>query len=191
MEVGSRLDSSNWSSTAIFLRRMPRSRLYSSSRLSKCFKTKEARSSPSTSLTGTLLVSLASISAFLWKLPVVMIHGCSSRFTAPRSSWTTLLPIAPVFLFTWTRTVISAKPSASKMPTTSIPLSLVYWVVSALKPNGKCPYQHRRSVDWQKDFYSKRDMTTKLSYGMGAIMTLFSLDKYLSLIHIWRCRRRG
>lgn len=50
-----------------------------------------------------------------------------------------------------------------------------YWVE---KPNGKCPYQHRRSVDWQKDFYSKRDMTTKLSYGMGAIMTLFSLDKY-------------
>ncbi len=46
------------------------------------------------------------------------------------------------------------------------------------KPKGKCPFLHRRSVTWEKRLYSKRDMSTTLSYGMGAIMTLFSLNKY-------------
>jgi predicted Mrr-cat superfamily restriction endonuclease len=46
------------------------------------------------------------------------------------------------------------------------------------KPKGKCHYQHRRAVEWEEKIYSKKDMSTPLSYGMGAIMTLFSLNKY-------------
>lgn len=45
-------------------------------------------------------------------------------------------------------------------------------------PTGKCPYKHRREVEWEKETISKEDMSTNLTYAVGATMTIFSLDKY-------------
>jgi predicted Mrr-cat superfamily restriction endonuclease len=45
-------------------------------------------------------------------------------------------------------------------------------------PDGYCNYKHRRKVQWQERTISKEDMSTSLSYSVGAIMTIFSLNKY-------------
>mgnify|MGYP001160579067 CR=1 FL=1 len=45
-------------------------------------------------------------------------------------------------------------------------------------PEKSCPYKHRRHVIWQNDTISKEDMSTNLSYALGALLTVCSLDKY-------------
>ncbi|MGD0596847.1 MAG: restriction endonuclease [Sedimentisphaerales bacterium] len=45
-------------------------------------------------------------------------------------------------------------------------------------PKGGCPYKHRRKVDWQNETIYKEDMSTNLSYALGATLTVFSLEKY-------------
>lgn len=45
-------------------------------------------------------------------------------------------------------------------------------------PKGTCPYKHRRKVSWKDKTILKEDMTTNLSYAVGATLTIFSLDKY-------------
>ncbi|MFA5238790.1 MAG: restriction endonuclease [Phycisphaerae bacterium] len=47
-------------------------------------------------------------------------------------------------------------------------------------PTGGCPYKHRRKVDWSNKTIFKEDMSTNLSYALGATLTIFSLDKYAS-----------
>jgi len=47
-----------------------------------------------------------------------------------------------------------------------------------MKPTGGCPYKHRRKISWRKETISKEDMSTNLSYALGATLTLFSLDNY-------------
>ncbi|HEQ97876.1 MAG TPA: hypothetical protein ENO22_00875 [candidate division Zixibacteria bacterium] len=45
-------------------------------------------------------------------------------------------------------------------------------------PLGDCPYKHRRRVKWLENTLKKEDMSTNLSYALGAILTICSLDKY-------------
>lgn len=45
-------------------------------------------------------------------------------------------------------------------------------------PMGDCPYKHRRKVDWLDKTISKEDMSTNLTYAVGATLTIFSLEKY-------------
>lgn len=45
-------------------------------------------------------------------------------------------------------------------------------------PEKSCPYKHRRHVIWRKDTISKEDMSTNLSYALGALLTVYSLDQY-------------
>jgi predicted Mrr-cat superfamily restriction endonuclease len=46
-------------------------------------------------------------------------------------------------------------------------------------PQGTCDYKHRRKMEWQKEkIILKEDMSTNLAYAVGAILTIFSLDKY-------------
>jgi restriction system protein len=45
-------------------------------------------------------------------------------------------------------------------------------------PGGHCNYKHRRKVKWKAKTILKDDMSTNLSYAVGAIMTIFSLNKY-------------
>lgn len=45
-------------------------------------------------------------------------------------------------------------------------------------PKDDCPYKHRRKVNWNEHSILKQDMSTNLSYSVGAILTIFSLDKY-------------
>ncbi len=45
-------------------------------------------------------------------------------------------------------------------------------------PKDDCPYKHRREVNWYDRLIQKEDMSTNLVYSVGAIMTIFSLDKY-------------
>lgn len=45
-------------------------------------------------------------------------------------------------------------------------------------PRDDCPYKHRRKVTWNERFILKGDMSTNLVYSVGAILTIFSLDKY-------------
>jgi len=45
-------------------------------------------------------------------------------------------------------------------------------------PRDDCPYKHRRKVNWNEHSILKEDMSTNLSYSVGAILTIFSLDKY-------------
>lgn len=45
-------------------------------------------------------------------------------------------------------------------------------------PSGTCNYKHRRKIKWLKNTISKEDMSTNLAYAVGAILTLFSLNKY-------------
>jgi len=45
-------------------------------------------------------------------------------------------------------------------------------------PKGTCPYKHRRKVSWKDKTILKEDMSTNLSYAVGATLTIFSLDKY-------------
>ena len=45
-------------------------------------------------------------------------------------------------------------------------------------PKDDCPYKHRRRVTWNERSILKEDMSTNLSYSVGAILTIFSLDKY-------------
>ena len=49
-------------------------------------------------------------------------------------------------------------------------------------PERGCPYKHRRKIEWQKETISKEDMSTNLTYSLGATLTIFSLDKYASEI---------
>ncbi|NIW46516.1 MAG: hypothetical protein GWN14_16910, partial [candidate division Zixibacteria bacterium] len=46
------------------------------------------------------------------------------------------------------------------------------------KPQGACPYKHRRKVKWLDNTLKKEDMSTNLSYSLGAILTICSLEKY-------------
>jgi restriction system protein len=41
-----------------------------------------------------------------------------------------------------------------------------------------CPYQHRRHIEWSSRVLLKENMSSNLAYSLGAIMTVFSLDKY-------------
>jgi restriction system protein len=45
-------------------------------------------------------------------------------------------------------------------------------------PKGQCDYKHRRKVEWHEKTILKEDMSTNLSYALGATLTVFSLDKY-------------
>lgn len=45
-------------------------------------------------------------------------------------------------------------------------------------PHGLCNYKHRRKIKWMGKTLSKEDMSTNLAYAVGAIMTIFSLNKY-------------
>lgn len=45
-------------------------------------------------------------------------------------------------------------------------------------PEKSCPYKHRRQMTWQKETISKEDMSTNLSYALGALLTVFSLEQY-------------
>ena len=45
-------------------------------------------------------------------------------------------------------------------------------------PKGACPYKHRRSVRWLDRVLLKEDMSTTLGYGLGALMTIFSIQKH-------------
>lgn len=45
-------------------------------------------------------------------------------------------------------------------------------------PQTKCDFRHRRSVTWLDKTLSKEDMSTNLTYSIGAILTLFTLDKH-------------
>lgn len=51
-----------------------------------------------------------------------------------------------------------------------------YWYEE--NPVGNCQYKHRRKVEWQKKTLSKEDMSSNLSYALGATLTVYSLDKY-------------
>jgi len=48
------------------------------------------------------------------------------------------------------------------------------------EPNPKdgCPYKHRRKVKWQNIELSKSDMSSNLTYSLGATLAIFSLNKY-------------
>jgi predicted Mrr-cat superfamily restriction endonuclease len=46
------------------------------------------------------------------------------------------------------------------------------------KPKGQCPYKHRRKVRWNEQTILKEDMSVNLSYSLGALQTVFSLNKY-------------
>jgi len=50
------------------------------------------------------------------------------------------------------------------------------------KPTDDCPYKHRRKVNWFDKVLKKEDMSTNLSYSLGATLTIFSLNKYSSEI---------
>ncbi len=50
------------------------------------------------------------------------------------------------------------------------------------QPTDGCPYKHRRKVDWPDKILLKEDMSTNLSYSIGATLTIFSLNKYASEI---------
>jgi len=45
-------------------------------------------------------------------------------------------------------------------------------------PKDSCPYKHRRKANWHDHLILKEDMSTSLAYSAGAILTIFSLDKY-------------
>lgn len=45
-------------------------------------------------------------------------------------------------------------------------------------PQGHCPFKHRRKVTWNEKTISKDEMSTNLTYALGATLTIFSLDKY-------------
>lgn len=45
-------------------------------------------------------------------------------------------------------------------------------------PKDGCPYNHRRKVEWFSRILDKNDMTSNLTYALGASLTIFSLDKY-------------
>lgn len=45
-----------------------------------------------------------------------------------------------------------------------------------------CPYSHRRKVRWLDKVLRKDDMSTNLSYSLGGLLTIFSLDKYVDEI---------
>lgn len=45
-------------------------------------------------------------------------------------------------------------------------------------PQDGCDFKHRRKVAWRKETIFKEDMSTNLSYAVGATLTVFSLDKY-------------
>lgn len=46
------------------------------------------------------------------------------------------------------------------------------------KPSDHCSFRHRRKVKWLDRILSKDDMSTSLTYALGATLTIYSLDKY-------------
>lgn len=46
------------------------------------------------------------------------------------------------------------------------------------KPLDHCPFRHRRRVKWLDRILSKDDMSTNLTYALGATLTIYSLGKY-------------
>ena len=55
-----------------------------------------------------------------------------------------------------------------------------------LMPSDGCPYSHRRGVEWQPLILSKVDMSTNLTYALGATLTVFSLNLYAAEIDALR-----
>ena len=47
---------------------------------------------------------------------------------------------------------------------------------------GNCNYKHRRTVFWNEKTLLKEDMSVNLSYTLGAILTIFSLNKHANEI---------
>ena len=45
-------------------------------------------------------------------------------------------------------------------------------------PTDGCIYKHRREVNWLDNILQKEDMSTNLSYSLGATLTIYSLNKY-------------
>lgn len=45
-------------------------------------------------------------------------------------------------------------------------------------PHDQCPYKHRRHVEWLELKLDKNNMSSNLTYSLGATLTIFSLDKY-------------
>jgi restriction system protein len=45
-------------------------------------------------------------------------------------------------------------------------------------PTDACPYKHRHQVKWLDTILKKQDMSSNLTYSLGATLTIFSLDKY-------------
>ncbi len=46
------------------------------------------------------------------------------------------------------------------------------------RPTDRCDYKHRRKIRWSDRTLLKEDMSTNLAYSLGALLTIFSLDKY-------------
>lgn len=49
-----------------------------------------------------------------------------------------------------------------------------------IKPTDNCPYIHRRHVQWLDKILDKADMSSNLTYSLGGILTIFSIEKYAS-----------
>lgn len=49
-------------------------------------------------------------------------------------------------------------------------------------PTDSCPYLHRHKVKWLDTILKKQDMSSNLTYSLGATLTIFSLDKYANEI---------
>ena len=45
-------------------------------------------------------------------------------------------------------------------------------------PKDECIYKHRRKVGWLEKTLNKEDMSSNLSYSLGATLTIFSLNKH-------------
>jgi predicted Mrr-cat superfamily restriction endonuclease len=45
-------------------------------------------------------------------------------------------------------------------------------------PKGNCDFKHRRKVKWYDNSILKEDMSTNLAYSLGALLTIFSINKY-------------
>lgn len=45
-------------------------------------------------------------------------------------------------------------------------------------PKGNCPFKHKRHIKWNDKILLKEDMSANLSYGLGGLLTVFSLNKY-------------
>ena len=46
------------------------------------------------------------------------------------------------------------------------------------EPKDVCPFIHRRKVNWNKNILTKNLLSTNLTYSLGSLLTVFSLDKY-------------